>query len=286
MENTAKNQRSRSARKNTERTWLETLQLLETTHTTSIKRGCKALKCSRSWFTKYILPWLEEDAVYLAGRGGSGVNWVTGAALQLGRVGELTESIWLNTAAFDHLVRSSVTSATQQTKLIPLINFVPESQVKEFEAMHDAIEEARKNSVLDGAKPLYVKMLEELKERYLPPEVSEFLEENEVSPTARGQVPRVEVEIPLPRVPIEEWMAVHDLKDYGDTDEVIYRRLFSAATVRLRLEIPLKGTEEKSEKIFYVEDPDPILPVSTHTPFALASYAAYIASNIPEMVRR
>lgn len=286
MENTAKNQRSRSARKNTERTWLETLQLLETTHTTSIKRGCKALKCSRSWFTKYILPWLEEDAVYLAGRGGSGANWVTGAALQLGRVGELTESIWLNTAAFDHLVRSSVTSATQQTKLIPLINFVPESQIKEFEAMHDAIEEARKNSVLDGEKPLYVKMLEELKERYLPPEVSEFLEENEVSPTARGQVPRVEVKIPLPRVPIEEWMAVHDLKDYGDTDEVIYRRLFSAATVRLRLEIPLKGTEEKSEKIFYVEDPDPILPVSTHTPFALASYAAYAASSLPGIVRK
>ena len=286
MENTAKNQRNRTAHKNTERTWLETLQLLETTHTTSIKRGCKALKCSRSWFTKYILPWLEEDAVYLAGRGGSGANWVTGAALQLGRVGELTESIWLNTAAFDRLVRSSVTSATQQTKLIPLINFVPESQVKEFEAMHDAIEEARKNSVLDGAKPLYVKMLEELKERYLPPEAIEFLKENEVSPTARGQVPRVEVDVPLPRIPIESWMAVHDLKDYGDTDEMIYRGLFSDGTVRLRLEIPLKGTEEKSEKIFYVADPDPIRLVSPRTPFALVSYAAYIASNIPQLIRR
>lgn len=151
--------------------------------------------------------------------------------------------------------------------------------------MHDAIEEARKNSVLDGAKPLYVKMLEELKERYLPPEVSEFLEENEVSPTARGQVPRVDV--PLPSVPIERWMAVHDLKDYGDTDEEVYRSLFSGGAVRLCLQIPLKGsTEEASEKIFYVDDPEPIRAVSMHTPFALVSYAAYIAGNLPEMVRR
>ena len=285
MENTAKNQRSRSARKNTERTWLETLQLLETTHTTSVKRGCKALKCSRTWFTKYILPWLEEDAIYLAGRGSSGANWAQGAALQLGRVGELTESIWLNTAAFDHLVRSSVTSATQQTKLIPLINFVPESQVGEFEELYDAMEEARKNGIYDGAKPRYLIIFEELKERYLPPEVLKFLKENEASPNARGRVPRVDV--PLPRVPIEEWMAVHDLKDYGDTDEVIYRRLFSAATVRLRLQIPLKGsTEEASEKIFYVDDPEPIRAVSMHTPFALVSYAAYIASNIPQLIRR
>ena len=285
MENTAKNQRNRTAHKNTERTWLETLQLLETTHTTSIKRGCKALKCSRTWFTKYILPWVEDDAIYLAGRGSSGANWVTGAALQLGRVGELTESIWLNTAAFDRLVRSSVTSATQQTKLIPLINFVPESQIKDFEAMHDAIEEARKNGVLDGAKPLYVKMLEELKERFLPPEAIEFLKKNEVSPTARGRVPRVDV--PLPSVPIERWMAVHDLKDYGDTDEEVYRSLFSGGAVRLCLQIPLNGsTEEASEKIFYVEDPDPIRLVSPRTPFALVSYAAYSASNIPQLIRR
>lgn len=68
---------------------------------------------------------------------------------------------------------------------------------------------------------------------------------------------------------------------------MVYRGLFSAGTVRLRLQIPLKGsTEEASEKIFYVDDPEPIRAVSMHTPFALVSYAAYIASNIPQLIRR
>ena len=63
--------------------------------------------------------------------------------------------------------------------------------------------------------------------------------------------------VPLPDTPINEWMAVHDLKGYAGVDETIYRRLFAAGAYRIEIQVPAL-TGEASKKVYYVNDPEPL----------------------------
>ena len=61
-------------------------------------------------------------------------------------------------------------------------------------------------------------------------------------------------------------ISVHDLKDYGDCDEEIYRQLFLTGCYRLEINIP--GEDEiLSKKVYYLKPEPPkdsveLIPIS------------------------
>ena len=61
----------------------------------------------------------------------------------------------------------------------------------------------------------------------------------------------------MPEFELQNLMAVHDLKDYGDTDEMIYRDLFRRGTIRLEISIPDQDGCI-SKKIYYIDSHDDI----------------------------
>lgn len=50
-------------------------------------------------------------------------------------------------------------------------------------------------------------------------------------------------------------MAVHDIKDYGDTDEMVYRDIFRAGHTKLTISIPCVDGSV-SDKIYYLPSKD------------------------------
>lgn len=54
---------------------------------------------------------------------------------------------------------------------------------------------------------------------------------------------------------MEKWVAPHDVKDYGDTDESVYRDFFKKGYVRIELAVPDMKTGEHGKKVFYAPNP-------------------------------
>ena len=80
----------------------------------------------------------------------------------------------------------------------------------------------------------------------------------------RGSCPVVKCD--LPEFQLEDMISVHDLKDYGDYDEEIYRQLFLDGCYRLEINIPGENGI-LSKKIYYLKPEPPknsieLIPIS------------------------
>ena len=252
-----------------ERTWEETLYALRTTHTYSIKTLCKGLKCSRAWVNDFILENVNnEERINLASghlSNGFGYSWVQRAKRNLAAVGyTLPENsqIWLNASYVDNLLLSN-SKATQQTKLIPkrLLLKDPQDYMINYRHIMDRIEKAEDAEDVKECRRLK-KNLKSLDENGLTNLGRTIVEEGHCSPLKRGEVTQL-VELPeLPNILLPNGLinfhmlkAPHNEKDYGDTDEAIYRDFFSSGEIKITIE--LKGKDEQiGQKVFYVQDPD------------------------------
>lgn len=80
----------------------------------------------------------------------------------------------------------------------------------------------------------------------------------------RGACPVVKCN--LPEFQLADMISVHDLKDYGDCDEEIYRQLFLDGCYRLEINIPGENGI-LSKKIYYLKPEPPknsieLIPIS------------------------
>lgn len=238
--------------------WSEFIEALDKTYTTSFKDACKILRASRGWVNQYVKPFVRSVYISNNRRGDirtGKINWVALAAIQLKRP-NMTESIWFHTDDFQAYLTDHVISCTKQTKRIPMTYLMPIDQVEEFVRQRVEITEKLRHAKfpfeISKLSAQYA-MLPELFYRDDP--VTQRLLEHEVKVTERTKVPAISV--PLPNNYIEYWDALHDMKDYGDADETLYRHLFRNGYIRIELQLPdLKGKVGK--KIFYVPDPFPI----------------------------
>lgn len=247
------------------RTWPQVLSALEYTHTMSVRDICQKMKASRSWCNRYVLP--HVDQIYLNSnirynkQAALKVNWVQEASIALNR-DYMKDSIWCSAADFEALIERSIIGATRQTRKLPLELLLKDPLA--YKARHEELKEkmdaamaearrSRKRADIQESlrlqkeyRNLYFQFLNETGEKLLqnPPRVAE-----------RGKVPRVNYDGKIPEM--DEWVAPHDLKGYGDTDEMIYRQLFSAGQIRIELAIP-DADGVVGEKIYYVADPDQI----------------------------
>lgn len=236
------------------RTWEETLDALEHTYTMSFRSVCRLLKASRPWVNKYIRP--HVDVIYLnSNRRGDlqiGENWVKRAAAALERE-DMTESVWFNTKQLYALLERSVVSVTKQIKSVPLVYLIAEPNRAAYMIQRKDLLKSLKETKSAREEKDLIEKLTALPGRYLGEAELELVAQH-CSIVQRGQVERVDVEYPGAFIP-SKWVAAHDIKDYGDTDEDVYRRLFKQGSIRIEIRVPDENGEPGS-KIYYVEDPD------------------------------
>ncbi len=250
--------------------WEETVEKLKTTHTISIRQICKELKASRTWVNRYVIPCI--DNIYLnsnirAGRPSSkgGANWVLLASIALGE-DYLNDSIWCNEEEYKNLIKENIIKCTKQTKRIPAeLLVVDKSEYKrQYDTLTEEIEAQKLNIAKNRIVGEYIKMSKLIKARSnlyttMLNKLGEIIEETEdISVTERGKVPAVDIEIDdFP--PIKEWIAPHDIKEYGDTEESIYRKFFNEGDIRIEIALKDPVKKDLSKKVYYLNDNEPLI---------------------------
>lgn len=233
-------------------TWKELITALKYTYTTSFKDVCELLKASRNWVNQYVRPYVP--CVYIGSNrtadGSMGANWVKLASLELGK--PMTESIWFDTDALYNYLDGCTHSISKQTKSVPVGYLMTPSNytayLKEIEKLEHQI--AIENSIL-----VKNKLLKEMNECYLKylsdNEQTSYILNHSLSVTERSKTIPVDLDIKFSDV--KEWQAPHDLKGYGDADELIYRRFYKEGYIRAEL---LFADENGciGRKIYYAKD--------------------------------
>lgn len=239
------------------------IEAATTQYTLSFKAACKELKCSRSWAQTYIRP--NVPYIYLSN--GIGTNKPNYAKLVSQAVNRQNgnedapysyESIYLDEEAFNKFIISSIVSCQKRSKRIYKSYFInAEDRVSYYKKLLSLYMQyggikfrKEKDYVTKEIDELY---LEYTKDKF----VRNILHQAIVKPNKRTEAEFIDVAIP--QVPISHWKAVHDLMDYGDIEETIYRQLFSEGCIRVEIKLPDKnGVIKNSGKVYYISDPEPI----------------------------
>lgn len=243
--------------------FLDLVEAATTTYTLSFKGACKALKCSRSWAQTYIRP--NVPHIYLSnGMGTNKPNYAKIVSQEINkRNGEEDapfsyESIYLDEAAFNKFIRDSIVSCQKRSKLIYKSYFIKKedltyyyiSLLDLYMRLGEAKYRSDKKNLREKMDKLYLYYTDDKL-------VKDILHPAMVSPTKRTEAEFIDVTIP--ETPISQWKAVHDLMDYGDIEETIYRQLFSEGNIRVEIKLPDKnGVVKDTGKVYYISDPEPI----------------------------
>lgn len=239
-----------------EKNWNDIIEALRYEYTTSLKDICQLLKASRNWVNQYVRPYVK--CIYLnnniRANKSAGVNWVRIASIELDK--PMTESIWFHTEELENYIKNSVTSVTKQTKSVPVSYFMtPESlaaYTSELVEMDTVIKNTKNVFALTD---LYHKRQQCYLKYIANDSATKKLFGNLMNVAKRSAAPHTTV--PLPKVPIEEWIAPHDKKKYGDTDEAVYREFFKDGYIRVEIKMAdLDGAIGR--KVYYIKDPNQI----------------------------
>ena len=225
--------------------WGACLNALKTDYTLDIKSACKYLMCSRSWFDKNIHPFIHN--IYLSQR----YAGLAGRALE---EINMTSSVWLHAKEFEDLILSHITSVTRRTISVPieaLINPDPD-KIEDFRTRYREIDED--TALLRSIKN---EMKKELLEGCLSSTGKILYSDFPALYNKRTTAPAVPFNIS--HIDISKLMSVHDMKDYGDTDEEVHRKLFCSGACRMELHI------NDSSKVYYYFPEDPVFPHADDT---------------------
>lgn len=239
--------------------WDATMEALRSTHTTTIKDICRQLKASRGWVNEYITPHISESKIYLSsGRGenSKGVNWIYIAAKALNRP-DLTEANWYKTADYLKFIEHSISKITRQTIYLPVEIFVKDKEA--FSSLYKQYDAKLMTIISEGLnakniKEYYRLVVEQnsLWKTMLTEEAKLAVEAGDCAGVGRSKVEHIPCEVNV-MDNIANWIAPHDIKGYGDTDEEIFRRFFKFGYYRL--EFAIEGKNGKSaRKVYYLED--------------------------------
>ena len=259
--------------------WAIVLNQLKYTHTISGRDICQTLKCSRSWASRYVFPMVPhiklDNGSRIAKdengkRVGGGIPWVAIAAMQIKyedpnfeREIDVSQSNWYCTADFEDLIRQSIVSVTKQTKQIPVELLIEDLDA--YQAERETLEKDLEQAIADKAylAATQIKIeIEYLWRRHLTSTGKTIAKKHMANITKRRDAHPVQVDISnLGDITTEDvrmrWIAPHDAKSYGDTDEMIGRRFFREGMIRVQLALPdrdgVAGT-----KVYYISDPEPI----------------------------
>ena len=243
--------------------WQQCLTALEYDYTLSFRSACKILKCDRSLGTK-IYSSKRTLHISLYRRRQKNHHYTKLASKAINK--ELTESIWFNTKEFDTLIRKSISSCTRQTILVPVEHLIAADKLSDFLTEYKKLKTEKE--ACDPVKDI-LKRIEIIQsmDKLIQASVNTIGKEiysNLPSCYKRGACPVVKCN--LPEFQPADMISVHDLKDYGDCDEEIYRQLFLDGCYRLEINIPGENGI-LSKKVYYLKPEPPkdsveLIPIS------------------------
>lgn len=249
--------------------WDACIAALQDDFTVSFRDICRILKCNRAWVSRYIRPNCLH--IYLSSGVGKSQNYLQLAAARLGR--EMRDSIWFKTEEFENLIKENIASCTRQTIVIPIEWLIKKDKIEEFRVAYKKIME----EIKDAKNPLILTRLLEQKKAL----VKSY--RNEIGCVVYAKLPNkykrtatAATEISVPEFDLKDLVAVHDLKSYGDTDEEIYRSLFSAGACRVEIKIPdLDGCISKKIYYLYCKDGIDLKETVEAIPIAYEDYVRF-----------
>ena len=255
--------------------WEDCVNALDEEYTLTLKDMCKILKCSRAWATRYLKPHLHY--IYVGNGAGKNANYLIKAKAMLGRA-DMSETTWYSKKEFEELIKSNLGQSTRQTILVPIEKLINvdklDSFLKIFKPLDAILEEFKNNENIEW--------LEQAINKH-----DQFIEQNidmkykdtyKDLPSCykRTLSPSVPYEMNFEAFDLHKLIAVHDIKDYGDCDETIYRSLFLKGCVRTVLRLPDKYGEI-SEKIYYIEPKDEFDGYTESVEKILVKYSNYVS---------
>lgn len=219
-----------------EERWNACLAALKRDYTLDIKSACRLLMCSRSWFDKNIHPFIHN--IYLsqhyAGLAGRALEEIS-----------MTSSVWLHAKEFEDLILSHITNVTRRTINVPIEVLIDPDKIEDFRTRYREIDE-------DTALLRSIKS--EMKKKLMEESLSSTgkILCNDFPALCNDRTKSPAVPFNISHLDISKLIAVHDMKNYGDTDEEMHRKLFCAGACRLELHI------NGSNKIYYYLPEDPV----------------------------
>ena len=235
--------------------WGDLMEALREDYTLSFKDVCMMLKSSRTWVNQYVRPNVPTAYIKSNNRGDvkEGINWVQIASIELGK--PMKESIWFHKKKFFQFLNDCTYSVTKQTKSVPVAYLMTSENKEKYFLLIDKLDEKIRSEETPVKRKM--KLIEERNSCYIDflkkDNATQTLVKNERSITKRKEVEPVPVELKYTDIPTNYWLAPHDLKEYGDADELIYRKFFKKGYIRIELHLPdAEGVLGK--KIFYTED--------------------------------
>lgn len=258
-------------------TWDELINALKHDYTSSLKDVCKMLKISRSTLDSYIRPHVKY--VYLnnniRSEHSKGINWVQMAALELER--DMTESIWFHTDELKEYILSCISSVTKRSKSVPVSFFMTNKNLMDYQnELLDYDQKIRQEKNIFIRSALYRERNVCYKKYIYKDAATLTLFENQMSVSKRTLATHVDV--PLPDIPICDWIAPHDIKEYGDSDETIHRMFFREGYIKIELKMPdING--KLGHKVYYVPDPEPINDSAEKLIFSEEAWLNYLKNR-------
>lgn len=254
-----------------ENRWKACMEAMDSTYTISVKEVCRLLMCDRSWVSKYVRPHVHY--IYIASGAGKNANYLQAASKMLGK--QMTESVWLHTQEFKELIYSHIEKCTRQTIAVPRELLIRAEAIPEFQEQYRKLEEQGKQFAEKGNLDGYMLVMEsinKLMEEYMHDIGKQICEK---LPSAYKRTETEAVDCRVPEFSLEDWTCVPDMKDYGDSDEEIYRRLFQQGYYRMEM-VLTDANEKQSRKIYHLKPKDGNFGVQDSVGSILIGYREYI----------
>ena len=254
--------------------WEECINALGEEYTFTLKDMCKILKCSRAWATRYLKPHLHY--IYVGNGAGKGANYLSRAKNVLER-SDMTETTWYSKKEFIELIKNNLGQCTRQTILVPVEKLIAadklDSFLKVFKPLDVILEEFKKNENIEWLNHA-INEHNHIIEQNID---ARFKDAYKDLPTCykRTLSPGVPFDMNFKEFDLYNLMAVHDLKDYGDADETIYRELFLKGCVRTVLRLSDQNGEI-SEKVYYMYPKDEFDEYNDSVEKILVKYSNYV----------
>lgn len=232
-----------------EQRWSACIDSLQGDFTLTLRQMCQFLKVDRSWLNRYVKPHLRY--IYLSNGVGKSANYLEAYNLvrYMNDQNLVTDTTWYSLSDFESLLNQCFVDITRQTIAVSIDRLILPEKLRYFNQNyrnphdiwlsmfdngHDYKQEMREheNLIRECASEEGWKMYKNRPLKY----------KRTLCQAVPYQLDKSVMELEL--------KSAHDMKDYGDTDEEVYRKIFQEGYCRAVLRIPDRNNVF-SEKVYY-----------------------------------
>lgn len=249
--NTTNTQLNRKDKYNTlKRTPEEIEYLLTYTHKTRIKEICKMLKCSRPFVNDNIIRYFDnpEDYVFVYDNPLINPNLANEVTLN---------GKWYDTKKIEQFIRDAIVEVSVQTITVDASYFIENKELaNEWAEKYDQLMNDYHNdtSFEDRVDKIlhYDQLFENLNLQYFDLDQCEDLI---AKYNKRGEALAIDITSDklINSIDLYNLVSVPSLKDYGDVDEEVYRKLFKESYYKVTFQFTNFKTGEIGKKVLYTK---------------------------------